>query len=67
MEELHKAVGGRGSALFRPSDRRGRWKLQPGVSFVFFTSHTPCESRMFPDAQAAALLIKNKLKRKMIF
>uniref|UniRef100_A0A3P9IUJ9 tRNA-specific adenosine deaminase 1 n=1 Tax=Oryzias latipes TaxID=8090 RepID=A0A3P9IUJ9_ORYLA len=42
MEELHKAVGGRSSTVFRPSDQRGRWKLQPGVSFVFFTSHTPC-------------------------
>ncbi|RVE72310.1 hypothetical protein OJAV_G00060600 [Oryzias javanicus] len=42
MEELQKAVGGRSSAVFRPSDERGRWRLQPGVSFVFFSSHTPC-------------------------
>ncbi|XP_024137950.1 tRNA-specific adenosine deaminase 1 isoform X2 [Oryzias melastigma] len=42
MEELQEAVSGRSSAVFRPSDQRGKWTLQPGVSFVFFTSHTPC-------------------------
>ncbi|CAG5958362.1 unnamed protein product [Menidia menidia] len=41
IQELLRAVSGRGSAVFCPSDQ-GRWKLQPGVSFLLFTSHTPC-------------------------
>ncbi|KAM4572993.1 tRNA-specific adenosine deaminase 1 [Odontesthes bonariensis] len=41
IQELRRAVSGRGSAVFRPS-QRGKWRLQPGVSFLLFTSHTPC-------------------------
>ncbi|XP_015253410.1 PREDICTED: tRNA-specific adenosine deaminase 1 isoform X1 [Cyprinodon variegatus] len=42
IQELHGAVSGRCSSLFRPADQRGKWRLQPGVSFLLFTSHTPC-------------------------
>ncbi|XP_037539086.1 tRNA-specific adenosine deaminase 1 [Nematolebias whitei] len=42
IQELHRAVSGRGSSVFRSADQRGRWTLQPGVSFLLFTSHTPC-------------------------
>ncbi|KAM8751711.1 tRNA-specific adenosine deaminase 1 [Acanthopagrus schlegelii] len=42
IQELHRAVSCRDSSVFRPADQQGKWKLQPGVSFVFFTSHTPC-------------------------
>ncbi|XP_027882405.1 tRNA-specific adenosine deaminase 1 [Xiphophorus couchianus] len=42
IQELHRAVSSRYSSLFRPADRRGKWRLQPGVSFLLFTSHTPC-------------------------
>ncbi|KAF7654550.1 hypothetical protein LDENG_00068390 [Lucifuga dentata] len=42
IRELHKAVDGRGSLVFCQADQQGKWKLQPGVSFLFFTSHTPC-------------------------
>ncbi|XP_054888929.1 tRNA-specific adenosine deaminase 1 isoform X2 [Poeciliopsis prolifica] len=42
IRELHAAVSGRCSSLFRPADRRGKWRLRPGVSFLLFTSHTPC-------------------------
>ncbi|XP_051807781.1 tRNA-specific adenosine deaminase 1 isoform X1 [Acanthochromis polyacanthus] len=42
IQQLHEAVSGRSSSVFCPSDQRGKWKLRPGVSFVFFTSHTPC-------------------------
>ncbi|XP_069570438.1 tRNA-specific adenosine deaminase 1 [Brachyistius frenatus] len=42
IQELRTAVSGRGSAVFCPSDQRGKWTLQPGVSFLFFSSHTPC-------------------------
>uniref|UniRef100_A0A3Q3EWW2 tRNA-specific adenosine deaminase 1 n=1 Tax=Labrus bergylta TaxID=56723 RepID=A0A3Q3EWW2_9LABR len=40
--ELHRAVSGEESSVFCRGDERGKWKLQPGVSFIFFTSHTPC-------------------------
>ncbi|XP_028286565.1 tRNA-specific adenosine deaminase 1 [Parambassis ranga] len=42
IQELQRAVSGQGSSVFCPADEAGRWKLQPGVSFLFFTSHTPC-------------------------
>ncbi|KAM4733633.1 tRNA-specific adenosine deaminase 1 isoform 2-T2 [Anableps anableps] len=42
IQELHGAVSGRCSSLFCPADQRGKWRLQPGVSFLLFTSHTPC-------------------------
>ncbi|XP_039665936.1 tRNA-specific adenosine deaminase 1 isoform X2 [Perca fluviatilis] len=43
IQELHRAVSGGDSSVFRQTDERGgKWRLQPGVSFLFFTSHTPC-------------------------
>lgn len=48
IQELHEAVSGRCSNLFRPADQRGKWRLQPGVSFLLFTTHTPCEFIMLP-------------------
>ncbi|XP_035520673.1 tRNA-specific adenosine deaminase 1 [Morone saxatilis] len=42
IQELHTAVSGGDSSVFCPADQRGKWKLRPGVSFLFFTSHTPC-------------------------
>ncbi|XP_028441715.1 tRNA-specific adenosine deaminase 1 isoform X2 [Perca flavescens] len=43
IQELHRAVSGGDSSVFRQADERGgKWRLQPGVSFLFFTSHTPC-------------------------
>ncbi|XP_047240466.1 tRNA-specific adenosine deaminase 1 isoform X3 [Girardinichthys multiradiatus] len=42
IQELHGAVSGRCNSLFRQVDQRGKWRLQPGVSFLLFTSHTPC-------------------------
>ncbi|KAF3854332.1 hypothetical protein F7725_022387 [Dissostichus mawsoni] len=33
-----------GSAVFCQAEEQGKWRLHPGVSFLFFTSHTPCES-----------------------
>ncbi|KAK0156205.1 tRNA-specific adenosine deaminase 1 [Merluccius polli] len=41
-EQLRRAVCGQGSAVFCEAEQRGKWRLWPGVSFVFFTSHTPC-------------------------
>uniref|UniRef100_A0A8C4H0F5 tRNA-specific adenosine deaminase 1 n=1 Tax=Dicentrarchus labrax TaxID=13489 RepID=A0A8C4H0F5_DICLA len=42
IQELHTAVSGGDSSVFCQADQRGKWKLRPGVSFLFFTSHTPC-------------------------
>ncbi|KAM6946295.1 tRNA-specific adenosine deaminase 1 [Aplochiton taeniatus] len=41
-EQLRMAVSGQESSVFCQADQRGKWKLQPGVSFLFFSSHTPC-------------------------
>ncbi|KAG9338118.1 hypothetical protein JZ751_027089 [Albula glossodonta] len=41
-EQLRRAVFGESSSVFRPGDERGKWRLKDGVSFLFFTSHTPC-------------------------
>ncbi|XP_061678322.1 tRNA-specific adenosine deaminase 1 isoform X2 [Syngnathoides biaculeatus] len=41
-QELHSAVSGRGSSVFCQTVHHGKWRLQPGISFLFFTSHTPC-------------------------
>ncbi|KAM6222597.1 tRNA-specific adenosine deaminase 1 isoform 4-T4 [Rhynchocyon petersi] len=29
-------------SIFVPASQRGLWKLRPDLSFVFFSSHTPC-------------------------
>ncbi|XP_062403808.1 tRNA-specific adenosine deaminase 1 isoform X2 [Sardina pilchardus] len=42
MEQLRLAVLGESNALFCPAEEVGKWKVHPEVSFVFFTSHTPC-------------------------
>ncbi|GAA6221246.1 tRNA-specific adenosine deaminase 1 [Lates japonicus] len=42
IQELHRAVSGGNSSVFCRADQPGKWRLQPGVSFLFFTSHTPC-------------------------
>ncbi|XP_029993210.1 LOW QUALITY PROTEIN: tRNA-specific adenosine deaminase 1-like [Sphaeramia orbicularis] len=42
IQELHRVVSGSTSSVFDQMDENGRWRLKPGVSFVFFTSHTPC-------------------------
>lgn len=42
--ELHRTVTGQDSSVFCRAEQQGKWKLKPGVSFHFFTSHTPCES-----------------------
>ncbi|KAM4619189.1 tRNA-specific adenosine deaminase 1 [Polymixia lowei] len=41
-EQLRRAVCGQGSSMFCRADQLGKWRLHPGVSFLFFSSHTPC-------------------------
>lgn len=45
IHELHQAVTGGNSTVFCPAEEQGKWKLRPSVSFLFFTSHTPCKSK----------------------
>ncbi|XP_074533023.1 tRNA-specific adenosine deaminase 1 isoform X2 [Halichoeres trimaculatus] len=53
MTELRRAVSGEGSSVFCQADQRGKWRLQPGVSFLFFTSHTPCgDASIVPMAES---------------
>ncbi|XP_067091503.1 tRNA-specific adenosine deaminase 1 [Osmerus mordax] len=40
-EQLRRAACGEGSSVFTHAGE-GSWRLLPGVSFLFFTSHTPC-------------------------
>ncbi|XP_033896431.3 tRNA-specific adenosine deaminase 1 isoform X2 [Acipenser ruthenus] len=40
--QLLLAVRGEDSSIFTPGAEKGKWRLKPGLSFVFFTSHTPC-------------------------
>nr|XP_043873449.1 tRNA-specific adenosine deaminase 1-like isoform X2 [Solea senegalensis]XP_043873450.1 tRNA-specific adenosine deaminase 1-like isoform X2 [Solea senegalensis] len=43
IQELYRAVSCGDSSVFCVSEeQQGKWRLQPGVSFLFFTSHTPC-------------------------
>ncbi|XP_066506198.1 tRNA-specific adenosine deaminase 1 isoform X2 [Hoplias malabaricus] len=42
MEQLCLALRGDQNSVFCPANQNGKWKLRPGISFVFFTSHTPC-------------------------
>ncbi|XP_056596088.1 tRNA-specific adenosine deaminase 1 isoform X2 [Triplophysa dalaica] len=49
MEQLYMAVSGKSSAVFRPGTDKGQWLVKPEVSFLFFTSQTPCgDASIFP-------------------
>ncbi|XP_037109527.1 tRNA-specific adenosine deaminase 1 isoform X10 [Syngnathus acus] len=43
-QELQRAVSGRGSSVFCQTLHQGKWRLHPGISFLFFSSHTPSVS-----------------------
>lgn len=42
LHQLHVAAALKEKSIFVPGTRKGLWKLAPGLSFVFFSSHTPC-------------------------
>lgn len=69
-QELHNAVSDRGSLVFeRVGEQNGaKWCLKPGVSFVFFTSHTPCgDASIIPMANSPSQpcpLVRGSIKRK---
>uniref|UniRef100_A0A672RWE4 tRNA-specific adenosine deaminase 1 n=1 Tax=Sinocyclocheilus grahami TaxID=75366 RepID=A0A672RWE4_SINGR len=43
-EQLFRAESGQSSEVFCPVSEEGKWTVKPGVSFLFFTSQTPCEA-----------------------
>ncbi|CAB1428235.1 unnamed protein product [Pleuronectes platessa] len=56
LQQLHRAVSGGHSSVFCPSEEQGKWRLQPGVSFLFFTSHTPCgDASIIPMTDSPSL------------
>ncbi|KAG8514672.1 tRNA-specific adenosine deaminase 1, partial [Galemys pyrenaicus] len=42
LHQLHLAAALKENSIFVPGAQRGLWKLKPDLSFVFFSSHTPC-------------------------
>ncbi|XP_035298582.1 tRNA-specific adenosine deaminase 1 isoform X8 [Cricetulus griseus] len=42
LHQLHLAAVLKEDSVFVPGTQRGLWKLRPDLSFVFFSSHTPC-------------------------
>ncbi|XP_075045248.1 tRNA-specific adenosine deaminase 1 isoform X2 [Mixophyes fleayi] len=42
LHQLSLALSKSPDCVFVPGSESGKWTLKPAVSFVFFTSHTPC-------------------------
>lgn len=42
LHQLHLAATLKEDSIFIPGTQRGLWKLRPELSFLFFSSHTPC-------------------------
>ncbi|XP_052022799.1 tRNA-specific adenosine deaminase 1 isoform X2 [Apodemus sylvaticus] len=42
LHQLHLAAVLKEDSIFVPGTQRGLWRIRPGLSFVFFSSHTPC-------------------------
>ncbi|ELK36164.1 PREDICTED: tRNA-specific adenosine deaminase 1 [Myotis davidii] len=42
LHQLHLAATLKEDSIFIPGTQRGLWKLRPDLSFLFFSSHTPC-------------------------
>nr|XP_033799688.1 tRNA-specific adenosine deaminase 1 isoform X2 [Geotrypetes seraphini] len=42
LHQISLAVSHKQNSIFIPAAETGKWKLKPEISFVFFTSHTPC-------------------------
>ncbi|XP_039186968.1 tRNA-specific adenosine deaminase 1 [Crotalus tigris] len=66
IHQLWLAAVGQESSIFIPATEKGKWLLKPLISFVFFTSHTPCgDGSIIPmmetDAQPCLLLSPAKV------
>lgn len=47
LHQLYLAAVLKEDSIFVPGTQRGLWRLRPGLSFVFFSSHTPCKYSSF--------------------
>ncbi|KAM3829072.1 tRNA-specific adenosine deaminase 1 isoform 2-T2 [Vipera latastei] len=68
IHQLWLAAVGQDPSIFIPGTEKGKWLLKPLISFVFFTSHTPCgDGSIIPmmemDAQPRLLLSPEKVPR----
>ncbi|KAM6430052.1 tRNA-specific adenosine deaminase 1 isoform 3-T5 [Liasis olivaceus] len=66
LHQLWLAAVGQEPSIFTPGTEKGKWVLKPHISFVFFTSHTPCgDGSIIPvmemDAQPCLLLSPAKV------
>ncbi|XP_007431840.2 tRNA-specific adenosine deaminase 1-like [Python bivittatus] len=43
LHQLWLAAVGQEPSIFTLGTEKGKWVLKPHISFVFFTSHTPCK------------------------
>ncbi|XP_028748602.2 tRNA-specific adenosine deaminase 1 isoform X1 [Peromyscus leucopus] len=64
LHQLHLAAVLKEDSIFVPGTQRGLWKLRPDLSFVFFSSHTPCgDASIIPmlefEEQPCCLVISN--------
>lgn len=52
LHQLHVAAVLKEDSIFLPGTQRGLWRLRPDLSFVFFSSHTPCVRKpwFYPEA-----------------
>ncbi|KAL4623566.1 tRNA-specific adenosine deaminase 1 isoform X1 [Arapaima gigas] len=54
-EQLRRVVCGETSEVLQPADEKGKWRLQPDVCFLFFTTHTPCgDASIIPMVETEA-------------
>ncbi|NXU88078.1 ADAT1 deaminase, partial [Xiphorhynchus elegans] len=42
LHQMWLAVSHQQCSIFSPGTETGKWKLKPNITFVFFSSHTPC-------------------------
>ncbi|XP_066493142.1 tRNA-specific adenosine deaminase 1 isoform X3 [Tiliqua scincoides] len=53
LHQLKLAAVHRGPSIFNPGTEHGRWRLKAHITFVFFSSHTPCgDASIIPVTEA---------------
>ncbi|XP_026540680.1 tRNA-specific adenosine deaminase 1 isoform X2 [Notechis scutatus] len=68
IHQLWLAAVGQEPSIFTPGTKKGKWLLKPFISFVFFTSRTPCgDGSIIPmmemDAHPCLLLSPKKVPK----
>ncbi|NXU48146.1 ADAT1 deaminase, partial [Turnix velox] len=63
LHQMGLAVSHQQCSIFMPGDETGKWKLKPSISFVFFSSHTPCgDASIIPISEPENQLSKSVTK-----